>query len=154
MAKRGKKLDDKLREEIRAYLASCGNIRETARKFGVSTSTVRKIRDEKKDEFAQLRTQKKMEYIEKAWAIINLYIERVADPELIKKTNARDSAVVIGTLWDKINKEKELELKREELEMKREELALKKLELERAEETDTGELEAIAEALKKVAEDA
>lgn len=145
MAKRGKKIDDKTREEIRAHYASCGNKKETARKFGVSESTVRKLVKES-DDFAELRALKKREHIEKAWAIINTYMERVLDPRVVEKTNARDSAVVMGTLWDKINKEKELELKREEL-------ALKKLELERSEETDSGELDAIAEALKKVAKD-
>lgn len=145
MAKRGKKLDDKLREQIMAYYASCGNARETARKFDVSLSTVRRIRDADPDKMAQLRSQKKSEHIEKAWAIINTYMERVLDPRVIERTNARDSAIVMGTLWDKINKEKELELKRQELE-------LRKLELEKDEETGDNELVAIAEALKVVSE--
>lgn len=141
MARRGQKIDDKLREEIRAYFASCGNKKETARKFGVSDSTVRKVVSES-DEFAELRAQKKREHIEKAWAIINTYMDRVLDPEVVERTNARDSAIVMGTLWDKINKEKELGLKQEEL-------TLRRLELEKAEETDNGELGQIAEALKR-----
>lgn len=119
---RGKKLDDKTREEIRAYLASCGNVRETARKFGVSDFTVRKIRDEKKDEFAQLHAQKKEQWIEEAWKTINLYMQHVQDPKVIQRTSARDSAILIGTLHDKMLKAKELELKRQELELKKREI--------------------------------
>ncbi|BCU81892.1 hypothetical protein JIR001_16750 [Polycladomyces abyssicola] len=44
MGKRGKKIDDKTREEIRAYYAACGSKKETARKFGVSPSTVKRVR--------------------------------------------------------------------------------------------------------------
>jgi cytidylate kinase len=151
MARRGKRIDDKLREEIRAYYASCGNMRETARKFGVSVSTVKKISEES-DEFDQLRAQKIREYIEKAWDVIDRYIKRVADPELIQRTNARDSAVVIGTLWDKINKWEELKIKRQELALKEEENEIKRLELERKQQGPSDEdvvrvVQAFAKAL-------
>ncbi|MDQ0418849.1 DNA invertase Pin-like site-specific DNA recombinase [Croceifilum oryzae] len=59
MARRGKKLDDGLQEEIRAYYASCGNANETAKKFNVSWSTVKKIVAAHPDEFDKLREQKK-----------------------------------------------------------------------------------------------
>jgi hypothetical protein len=119
---RGKKLDDKTREEIKAFYASCGNMRETARKFNVSPSVVKKIVDEEKDEVEQLRTQKKQQWIEEAWRTINLYMQHVQDPKVIARTSARDSAILIGTLHDKMLKAQELELKRQELELKRKEL--------------------------------
>jgi len=119
---RGKKLDDRTREHIRAFYASCGNIRETARKFGVSPSTVKRYIDEQKDEVEQLRTQKKEQWIEEAWKTINLYMEHVQDPKVIQRTSARDSAILIGTLHDKMLKAKELELKQQELELKRKEI--------------------------------
>ncbi|MDF9296095.1 hypothetical protein [Geobacillus stearothermophilus] len=119
---RGKKLDDKTREEIKAFYASCGNMRETARKFNVSPSVVKKIVDEEKDEVEQLRTQKKQEWIEEAWKTINLYMQHVQDPKVIARTSARDSAILIGTLHDKMLKAQELELKRQELELKRKEI--------------------------------
>ena len=119
---RGKKLDDKTREEIRAYYAQCGNASETARKFNVSRSTVINLRDEKKDEFEQLRHHKKEQWINEAWNTINLYMNHVQDKEVIQKTNARDSAILIGTLHDKMLKAKELDLKREELDLKRKEV--------------------------------
>jgi IS30 family transposase len=119
---RGKKLDDKTREEIKAFYASCGNMRETARHFGVSPNTVMRIVNDEKDEVAQLRTQKKQQWIEEAWRTINLYMQHVQDPKVIAKTSARDSAILIGTLHDKMLKAQELELKRQELELKRKEL--------------------------------
>src|SRR5690554_3529807 len=122
MAQRGKKLDDRTREFIRAHYAECGNMRETARKFGVSPNTVKRIVDEQKDEVAKLRTQKKEQWIEEAWRTIYLYMEHVQDPKVVKKTSARDSAILIGTLHDKMLKAQELELKRQELELKRQEI--------------------------------
>ncbi|AUS07415.1 hypothetical protein C1X05_00105 [Laceyella sacchari] len=126
MGRRGKKLDEKTREAIIAHYASCGNLSETARMFNVSVSTVHKVvKNSPADQFEELRNQKKKEHIEKAWSVINAYIEHVYNPELIQKTNARDSAIVIGTLWDKINREKELEFKGQEIELKRQELEQK-----------------------------
>jgi transposase-like protein len=58
MGKRGKKIDDKTREEIRAALAADPNISRVAKAFGVSRAVVRKIRDEKPDEYATLRPLK------------------------------------------------------------------------------------------------
>ena len=122
MAKPGQKLDDRTREQIRAFYASCGNMRETARKFGVSPSTVKRIVDEKQDEVAQLRTQKKAEWIEEAWRTIGLYMERLQDPKVVERTSARDSVIVVGTLQDKILKARELDLKQQEIDLKRQEV--------------------------------
>ncbi|SFX00589.1 hypothetical protein SAMN04487866_101162 [Thermoactinomyces sp. DSM 45891] len=125
VARRGKKLDDELREQIKAHYASCGNLNETARKFRASWSTVKKIVAANPDSFHKLREQKKHEHIEKSWSVIHAYIDRLHDPELIQKTNARDSAIVAGTLWDKLNREKELAYKGQEIELKRRELEQK-----------------------------
>lgn len=124
MAK-GKKIDDKTREQIKAFYASCGNMRETARQFKVSPNTIKRIVDDEKDEVSQLRTHKKEQWISEAWKTINLYIEHVQSESVIKKTGARDSAILIGTLHDKMIKNTELELKREELALKRQELEKK-----------------------------
>ena len=118
---RGKKIDDKTREQIRAYYASCGNKSETARKFKVSVSTVHAIVEEKKDEVEKLRKHKKEQWVEEAWKTINLYMKHVQDEKVIRKTSARDSAILIGTLHDKMIKTQELELKKQEIELKRRE---------------------------------
>ncbi|SDZ00585.1 hypothetical protein [Thermoactinomyces sp. DSM 45892] len=125
MARRGKKLGDELREQIKAHYASCGNANETARRFCVSWSTVKKIVAANPDSFHKLREQKKKEHIEKAWSVIHAYTDHVGNPELIQKTNARDSAIVIGTIWDKLNREIELAYKGQEIELKRKELEQK-----------------------------
>jgi hypothetical protein len=64
MAKQGQKLTDELKEQIRAHLVLSNNLRETARQFEVSPNTVKNIKDEKPDEFAQLRTDKREELID------------------------------------------------------------------------------------------
>lgn len=122
MARRGQKLDDREREHIRAFYASCGNIRKTAREFGVSPSTVKRIIDEKKDEVEHLRTLKKSQWIEEAWRTIGLYMERLQDPKVVERTSARDSVIVVGTLQDKILKARELDLKQQEIDLKRQEV--------------------------------
>ncbi|SFW98709.1 hypothetical protein SAMN04487866_10173 [Thermoactinomyces sp. DSM 45891] len=93
-------------------------ITDTARKFSVSTSTVHKLVKDSSDEFEGLRIQKKREHIAKAWVVIHAFIDRLQDPGLIQKT----SAIVAGTLWDKIHREKELEYKGQEIDLKRREL--------------------------------
>lgn len=130
MAKRGKKLDDGLKEKIKAHYTSCGNQRETARKYGISPTTVKRLVDDNKDNLEQLRTQKKKEHIEKAWGIINLYMEHVQKPEVVDKTSAQGAAVLMGTLWDKVNKEKELKIKEDELEQRKAEATPSELDKE------------------------
>lgn len=122
VSRQGRKIDDRTREKIKAHYASCGNASETARKFGVARSTVVKISKENNDEFAELRRRKRKEYVDEAWKVIHLYMEHVQDPKVVKRTSARDSAILIGTLHDKMLKEKELQLKREEIDLRRREI--------------------------------
>jgi len=67
MAKQGQKLTDELKETIKSALASNNNVREIAREYKVSPSSVMKIRDENPDEFEQLRTDKRSKMIDKIW---------------------------------------------------------------------------------------
>lgn len=106
MAKQGQKLTDELKEQIRAELVLSDNISETARKFGVSKSTVSKIRDEEPDEFEQRRTDKKAELIDKLWdnivAAQELGFQMIAEA----RTGQRDIplgqiSTYLGTLYDK-----------------------------------------------------
>jgi len=106
MAKQGKKIDPELKEQIRAYLAMCDNTRETARKFGVSDSTVRAIRDEKPDEFTQIRADKRQQLIDKLWDNIVDAAELGHDMIRDAKTGKRDIplshiSTYLGTLYDK-----------------------------------------------------
>ena len=103
---RGQQTPDDLKEQIRAALASNNNVREIARQYKVSPSTVMKIRDENPDEFEQLRTDKKQQMIDKIWASL----EDAADLGHMMITQARNGkreiplsqiSTYYGTLYDK-----------------------------------------------------
>lgn len=116
------RLSDKKKEQIKAMLASGVSQRKIARELGISVSTVNKWSKDSKDEVQQLRTHKKTQWVEEAWKTIGKYMDHVQEEDVIKRTNARDSAILIGTLHDKMIKSRELDLKREELDLKRKEL--------------------------------
>ncbi|UVI31207.1 hypothetical protein [Paenibacillus spongiae] len=104
---RGQQTPDELKEQIRAALASNNNVREIARQFKVSPSTVMKIRDEKPDEFEQLRTDKKQQMIDKIWA--SLVDAADLGHSMIKeaKQGAREIplnqvSTFYGTMYDKM----------------------------------------------------
>lgn len=106
MAKQGQKLTDELKEQIRAHLATNDNARETARKFGVSDATVRKIKGEKPEDFAQLRADKKQELIDALWD--NIVAAQELGFKMIReaKEGVRDIplgqiSTYMGTLYDK-----------------------------------------------------
>lgn len=100
----GKKLDPEMREQIITYLATCDNIRETARKFKVSPNTVKNIRDGmpevEKDAFAQLRTDKKSEFIRKSWDLMTDGLDEMKSK--MKEATYRDLATGIGIITDKM----------------------------------------------------
>lgn len=100
MSKQGQKLDDQLKEQIRNHLATNNNVRETARQFGVSPSTVMKIRDERPDEFEQLRTDKKQQIIAKSWTLMERFLE--AMEEKIPSATLRDVSTSYGIVGDKL----------------------------------------------------
>ncbi|MBB6694390.1 hypothetical protein H7B90_23620 [Cohnella xylanilytica] len=102
-----KPIDPELKEQIRAHLATSDNVRETARQFKVSPATVMKIRDEKPDEFEQLRTDKKIAMIEKIWASLEDAAELGHDMIRQAKRGERDIplnqiSTYYGTLYDKM----------------------------------------------------
>lgn len=119
---RGKKLNDRKKETIRQMLAEGFAKNAVAKKVGVSWATVDKVSKEDKDGLEDLREQKKEQWVHEAWKTINLYMRHVQSEKVINKTGARDSAILIGTLHDKMLKEKELKLKQEELDLKRQEV--------------------------------
>jgi transposase len=114
---RGKQINDRLKELVLMELATNNNLRQVAEIFGISAATVKKIRDEKPDEFEQLRAQKKVDLIDdaaewkkefltraeqsinKAVGLSSQMIEQAETGEV--KIPLRDLAVFIGTLYDK-----------------------------------------------------
>lgn len=72
MAKQGQRLNDELKERIRAELVLSENKNEIAKKLGVSWATVDKVEKETRaaegdDKFETLRDNKKQEMIELVW---------------------------------------------------------------------------------------
>lgn len=100
--------------------------RKIAKELGVSVSTVNKWSQDTRDEIEQIRTHKKTEWINEAWQTINLYMQHVQKDSVVERTNARDSAILMGTLHDKMIKSEELQIKRDEIELKRREIEEKK----------------------------
>lgn len=106
MAKQGQKLTDELKEQIRAELVLSDNLNQTAKKFGVSVSTVSKIRDEKPDDFENLRKDKKQQLIDRLWD--NIVEAQALGFQMIEqaKRGERDIplgqiSTYLGTLYDK-----------------------------------------------------
>lgn len=107
MAKQGQKLTEELREQIKAFLASNGNIRETARQFNVSPSTVKKVKEENVDEFEQLRTDKKQQMIDAIWT--SLVDAQQLGHQMITEAKKGERDIPLnqistyyGTLYDKM----------------------------------------------------
>lgn len=71
----GKKYSDETKEQAYLLYATSGSFAQVARELGIARSTVKGWIDQKRaeepDEFEQLRTEKKEEFIDKASQIIN-----------------------------------------------------------------------------------
>ena len=104
---RGKKYSDEEKEKAYLMYATSGSYAEVSKALGIPESTIATwIADKKNsepDEFEELRSKKKEDFIDKASEIIDLAFDR-----LKKKLNNGDSDIavnhlttVIGTLYDK-----------------------------------------------------
>ncbi len=103
-----KKAKRKLRkysfETITKVLADVANIGVTyaAKKWHIPISTVGTWVSEYPEEFEKIKNEVRDVFVEKAAEVINIYLEHLKDPEVVAKTSARDSAIIIGTLRDKL----------------------------------------------------
>ena len=95
----GKRATEDQREKALALLATGVSQRRTAKKVGVSRSTVNKWANENPGELDHLRTLKKAEFIRDAWEIILLANQRVK--ESINRSSAGQAATVAGIYYDK-----------------------------------------------------
>ena len=106
MAK-GKKTDNETIYKVMLSVFSTGNYSETARQLDMPQKTVEDIykKNIEKEEFAKLREQKKDEFAEKATRLIDKALnrlEQVLDNEE-EKIPVNNLSTVIGTLYDKRN---------------------------------------------------
>ncbi len=122
------RLTDGQKKMIIADYVESGSYRATARKFGISDNTVKKICNENA-QVAQQCAQKKeqntaemLEYMEsrkeQAKVIINRYLEALLDPEKLKKTPIQQIATAMGIVIDKfVTQPAESGLKEKKLEI-------------------------------------
>lgn len=96
-----KRITPEQREQVLMLLAMGKSQNQTAKELGIAKATVNKIANETPDELDRLRTEKKVEFMNKAWEVIDKYLERLNEKDLINKTPAQGCTTVIGTLIDK-----------------------------------------------------
>lgn len=155
-----KKKTDKEIKEIIAYYLDCNNYSETARKFGMSDTGVKKLIDrESNKESTKLLEEKKnnntqeviqdmddrKETVKRVLGKLLDGIENKID-NVDMFTSIRDIAMAYGTLIDK-------EFKRQELELKKKELALMEKELESDSSLNGSIIEAISGQMSSIWDD-
>lgn len=101
---RGKKYTNDYKEQAYLMYATCENFNEVSRRLGVPVTTIKTWIDKKKpDGLDELRTQKKMEFVDKASEIIDLALNRLKEDieNREKDIPVNQLTTVIGTLYDK-----------------------------------------------------
>ena len=104
----GKKYDELTKEKALAMLAVNNNVSEVARQMKLPTTTVAdwKRAAEKTDDFVKVREEKKKEFIQTAWRIIEKG-SKILDRKLteadedLSKADMRAISTVLGTIYDK-----------------------------------------------------
>ncbi|MGN1269354.1 MAG: hypothetical protein ACI4UU_00565 [Clostridia bacterium] len=106
MAK-GKKTDNETIYKVMLSVFSTGNYSETARQLDMPQKTVEEIykKNIEKEEFTKLREQKKDEFAEKATRLIDKALNRLEQvlDNKEEKIPVNNLSTVIGTLYDKRN---------------------------------------------------
>lgn len=98
---RGRVTPDETIERIKATYAMNGNARETSRVLNVPMSTVTKYIDpEIKDEFEQVRTEKRLSVIEHIAIAQIKFIEAMTDPDKLRKAQISE----IGSVFETVTK--------------------------------------------------
>lgn len=155
-----KKKTDKEIKEIIAYYLDCNNYSETARKFGMSDTGVKKLIDresnkestklleEKKNNNTQEVMQDMDERKDTVKRILGKLLKGIEDKSdnVDMFTSIRDLAMAYGTIVDK-------EFKRQELELKKKELALMEKELESDSNLNGSIIEAISGQMSSIWDD-
>lgn len=103
-------ISDEVKERaIALYMA--GNTKNMiATQLKLSWATVNKIVAQYQPEVEAARADNRKELVASSMATAQIYLEKLCDPETVKKTKPRDAAVIYGILMDKAHKEQEIEL--------------------------------------------
>ena len=106
---RGQKYDTLTKEKAMAMIATNNNLREVSRQLNIPLSTLETWKKEaltSGDEFARVRDEKKREFIQTAWRIIEKG-SKILDRKLteadedLSKADMRAISTVLGTIYDK-----------------------------------------------------
>lgn len=100
---RGRITPDETIEQIKATYALNGNARETSRVLNVPLATVLKYVDpETKDEFDQVRSEKRVDIIAKAAEVQVKLLDAMAEPVSLARSSLQEKATAFGIVTDKI----------------------------------------------------
>lgn len=108
-SQKGKKYNDDIKEIVFAEIAATGNMTDVCKKYNLPKSTVQSWKKKeigKDDDVAQLRLERKKEFVNNAWDII-AKAQKVLHKELDAGVNGEEKldigklSTVIGTMYDK-----------------------------------------------------
>lgn len=155
------RLTDKQKKEIIADYVESGSYRATAKKFGVSDNTVKKICNENA-QIAQKCAEKReqntadiLDYMEsrkeKAKDVLDAYIEALKKPEKIEAAKLSEIATAMGIVIDKfINNPMKHQLDKQKLEIEKQRFELEKKKSESGKEESNELVERLIDAVKRV----
>lgn len=97
-----KELKEDKKEQAKALFAIGANMNEVAKKLHISNDTAKRLKEalEKDPDYIEYREQKKREFIDKAWEVVNLATEQAK--LTIGKAGPGEAAKVAGIFYDKI----------------------------------------------------
>ncbi len=155
------RLTDKQKKEIIADYVESGSYRATAKKFGVSDNTVKKICNEnvqiaqKCAEKREQNTADILDYMEsrkeKAKDVLDAYIEALKKPEKIEAAKLSEIATAMGIVIDKfINNPMKHQLDKQKLEIEKQRFELEKKKSESGKEESNELVERLIDAVKRV----
>ncbi len=91
--------------EVLAEVANIGLIK-ASQKYNIPDSTISNWINRHPEEYKEIEEKAKETFISKANKVIEKYLEHLLDENVIKVTSGKDSAIIIGTLRDKISLER------------------------------------------------
>lgn len=98
--KRGTPVSDETIEIIKATFAETGNLRASARAAGCSVATAKKYAGSR-DQFEQVRTEKRLDIIDRIKDAQVKMIDAMIDPEKLAKSSLHDIGIAFGIVTDK-----------------------------------------------------
>lgn len=102
---RGVKIDNQKIQEVMASYALTNSYNATAKECGVSDKTVKKIIEERSEEFAKVSEEKKELFSNRANRIINKSLDLIEDRIDTARANQDELEEIIQMVWEQDKKE-------------------------------------------------